>query len=696
MQGFRSIALLCIALFLQDAHAVHAAHAAQDMHAAHAVERERIDLNAGWKFFPGDEPLALQRAFDDSRWQKIDVPHTWNAQDGQDGGGNYRRGAGWYRRTLRLGRTLEGKRLYLQFDGASMKADVYVNGRHLGTHVGGFARFRFDATDAFELRTDNVIAVRVDNSNFGIPPTNADFTFFGGLYRSVSLLATDSVQITALDHASPGVYLVQQQVSAQRAQVLARVQIENHLPQVQLVSVRTLLFDSVGRKLQLQTTDVSLAAGGSQTIQQPLTIENPHLWNGIPDPYLYRVRVELRVAGRVRDAVDQPLGLRFFRIDPNEGFFLNGQHLSLHGVSRHQDRIDKGWAISAADETEDFALLRELGANAVRVAHYQQSDSWYERADRAGVAVWAEIPFVGDALATPEFIDNARQQLRELIRQNFNHPAIFFWGVGNETHQDAIADVVISQLAPLVRTEDPTRLSTYASDHSPEDPRNWHTDVLAMNKYFGWYYGDISDIGPFLDALHAAHPDARVGLSEYGAGGSIRQHSDRPSRPVATGAFHPEEYQNEFHEGHWRALAARPYIWGSFVWNLFDFATDARNEGDAPGRNDKGLVTYDRKTRKDAFYFYKANWNNAPVLYITSRRFSERTEAVTEVKIYSNAAAVELFVNGTSQGVQHGIDSVFRWPGVTLTEGRNAIEARARIASAALRDECIWNLRKPQ
>ena len=676
-RALRSVALLCVALGLQ---------------VAHGSQRERVDLNADWRFLPGDESLAMQRVFDDSGWQRVALPHTWNAQDGQDGGADYRRGAGWYRRILKLDGSFAGRRLLLQFDGASLKADVYVNGQHLGSHVGGFAAFRFDATGLLEPGADNVIAVRVDNGKLGIAPTSADFTFFGGLYRSVSLLATDRVHISTLDYASPGVYLVQRHVTSQRADVLSRVRVANDAPQEQTMTVRTLVFNAAGRKLRSLDTEVTVAPRETRTVEQPFMIEHPHLWDGLADPYLYRVRVELRVARRVRDTVDQPLGLRYFRVDPNRGLFLNDRHLSLHGVNRHQDRIDKGWAISAADEAEDFALLRELGANAIRVAHYQQSDSWYGRADRAGLVLWAEMPFVGEALNTPEFLDNLRQQLRELIRQNFNHPAIFFWGVGNETRNDAVADGLISQLAPLVREEDPTRLSTYASDHPPEDPRNWHTDVVAWNKYFGWYYGEAADLGPFLDSLHSMYPDARIGLSEYGAGASIRQHLPSASRPAPTGTFHPEGYQNDFHEAYWQALESRPYVWGSFVWNLFDFASDARSEGDTPGRNDKGLVTYDRRTRKDAFYFYKANWSSAPVLHITARRFSERTEPVTEVKIYSNADVVELFVNGTSQAAQHGTDGVFRWPSVKLKKGHNTIEAHATIKSQAVRDTCRWDL----
>jgi beta-galactosidase len=659
---------------------------------AAAEVRTLIDLNPGWRFHAGDQPGAQETGFDDSSWQAVDLPHTWNALDGEDGGNDYRRGAGWYRRHFSAEPALAGRRLYLQFDGAGLMADVYVNGRHLGNHRGGFAGFRFDATDALVPGRDNVIAVRVDNGHLGIPPTSADFTFSGGLYRSVSLLVTDPVQISAMDMGSPGVFVTQRNVSRDSADIEVRTEIENHEDSPRDVAVVSSVADANGAPVMLATATRRVGAHGSAEVVQSATISKPHLWDGRADPYIYSTKVELRVGASIRDAVTQPLGLRFFRADPDRGFFLNGHYLDLHGVNRHQDRIDKGWAISQADEAEDFSLVKELGCTAIRSSHYQQSQTWYGRCDRAGIVVWAEIPFVNQALATPEFLENARQQLRELIRQNYNHPAILFWSVGNET-SGAAADGIIASLAALVRQEDPTRLSTYASCHAIEDPRNWRTDVVGFNRYYGWYSGEIAEFARNMDETHALHPKAAFGVSEYGAGASIFQHEENPARPNTKGPWHPEEYQARLHEAYWRILSGRPYIWGKFVWCMFDFASDGRGEGDHLGRNDKGLVTYDRKTRKDAFYFYKANWSDEPVLHIASRRFAVRAQPSTDIRIYSNASKVSLTVNGVSLGARRAPDHVFVWPGVALSAGANHIEASADFGGRPVTDACDWTLR---
>ena len=657
--------------------------------ALRAMPRTEINLNAGWRFFSGDDPRASRPDFDDAGWPAVNLPHTWNAQDGEDGGNNYRRGAGWYRRHVRVDPALAGRRLYLQFDGASLMADVWVNGRHLGRHVGGFARFRFDATGALRPGEDNVLAVRVDNGRLGIPPTSADFTFFGGLYRSVSLLATDPVQVSVMDYGSPGVYITQKKVTPKTADLEVRAKLENHSEKACDIALRTAIIDAAGAVVCAAEKTCALGPQAATDATQPLTLAHPHLWNGRADPYLYTVRIEVWADGRLRDAVEQPLGVRFFHIDPDKGFFLNGRYLDLHGVNRHQDRIDKGWAISEADEAEDFALIRELGCTAIRVSHYQQADTWYGRCDQAGLVVWAEIPFVNEALDTPEFLDNAVQQLRELIRQNYNHPSIFFWSVGNETKGDA-ANRVLARLAAVAHEEDPTRLSTLASNHADDDPQNWHTDVVGFNRYLGWYKGRIADFAPEIDSIHARHPRSAFAISEYGAGASIYQHEENPPKPAPKGPFHPEEYQAELHEAYWAALKARPFVWGKFVWCMFDFASDGRNEGDHPGRNDKGLVTYDRKTRKDAFYFYKANWSDEPVLYITSRRFTPRTQAETEIKIYANAPEVEVSLNGVPLGRRTSSDHIFRWPAVKLVPGENHVQATAAFGGRTRTDSCTW------
>ncbi len=672
------------------------------VHAAPSGDgRQLINIDHGWRFLAADDSHGQDLAIDEKAWQPVDLPHTWNGLDGQDGGNNYRRGAGWYRRHLALDPSFKGRRLYLQFDGASLMADVYVNGVHLGNHKGGFARFRFDATDALHAGADNLIAVRVDNSDLGFPPAASDFTLFGGLYRDAWLLATDPVQVSAMDLASPGVFVEQHDVSESSARIIVRAELENHSPVPREVDVRIAVLDSAGSAVTGADASfrVHLVPNGSDEVVKPLAMARPHLWNARADPYLYSVRVELRpmaangAKGGLSDAVEEPLGLRSFAVDPDRGFLLNGRYLDLHGFNRHQDWPDKGWAITDEEEKVDFDLMMESGATAVRVSHYQQSQSWYERCDREGLVAWAEIPSWQKVLGDPSYTENAKQQLREMIRQNFNHPSICFWGVGNETY-GPYSDPLVIALNPVVHEEDPGRLSTYASNGENADPKNWRTDVVAFNRYFGWYSGKLEDFAAWLDRTRADHPGGRFGMSEFGAGASISQHAENAAAPEPRGPFHPEEYQNLVHEAYWEALRTRPYVWCKFIWCLHDFASDGRNEGDHPGRNDKGLVTYDRKVRKDAFYYYKANWSAAPVVHVASSRFTERTKAATEVKVYSNAPEVSLRVNGADLGVQTDPrgEHVFRWAGVTLSPGENRVLAIAKFGPLSVADSCIWVL----
>jgi beta-galactosidase len=695
MRVIRPILLAAVAL---------AASAATAAPVPTADGRQLASLNPGWKFLAADDAHAQEPGFDDGAWLPVDLPHTWNGLDGEDGGDNYRRGAGWYRRHLSVDASLAGRRLYLQFDGASLMADVYVNGVHVGKHRGGFARFLFDATGVLKPGADNLIAVRVDNGKLGIPPTSSDFTIFGGLYRGVWLLATDPVQVSTTDMGSPGVFIEQHDVGADSAGIIVRAELENHGTMPRLVDVRVTIMDSsrnpvAGADATFRT---QLVPGAPSEVVKPMSVARPRLWNAQRDPYLYTVRVELRpvaangAKGTLSDAVEQPLGIRSFSVDPDRGFILNGKYLDLHGFNRHQDWPDKGWAISDADEAVDFGILLDSGATAVRTSHYQDSQSWYERCDRAGIVVWTEIPNWQRGLETPEYLESDKQQLRELIRQNFNHPSVFFWGVGNETGGPA-ADAIAAAGAVVAREEDPGRLSTYASNHDAADPKNWHTDVVAFNRYYGWYGGGMGDFAPWLDRTRAAYPKGRFGMSEFGAGASIFQHTENPPRPEARGPWHPEEYQNLVHEAYWSALRDRPYVWGKFIWCLFDFASDGRNEGDHAGRNDKGLVTYDRKVKKDAFFYYKANWSSDPVLHVTSRRFVLRTEPLTDVKVYSNAPEVTLVLNGVSLGKRDdpGGSRVFRWQGVTLAPGENRVSAMAQFGAAEVTDSCVWTLKAP-
>ena len=665
---------------------------------AQAPLRQEIALNDQWHFRYGvaPDPAGLDRAA--AEWPVVTLPYTWNAADGADGGGDYARGTGWYVRQLRVDPSWAGKRIYVQFDGANRSAVVFLNGKKIGEHRGGFTRFRFDLTDALQPDGANTLAVAVDNADDGLAPVTADFTFFGGIYRGAKLLALDPVHVDVLDYASDGVYVTPRAVAAERAEFSVAARLHNDLARAESVLVRTVVRDADGNAVATQEDRCELPAQGAARSEQFFRLEHPHLWNGRADPYQYQLVVSVLADGVVRDEVRQAFGLRSFKVDPDRGFFLNGTHLDLHGVSRHQDRAGKGWAISAADEREDFALIEEVGATAIRVAHYPQSPLWFDLADARGMVLWAEIPVVNEVPATAAYTENARQQLRELIRQNYNRPSICFWGVGNETREvgetsgraqvnGPASDALIADLAELARQEDSTRLSVYASHHKPEDLRNFHTAVLGFNKYFGWYGGAAEDFGPWADEVHRRYPRLAFSMSEYGAGANPRQHEANAPKPVPTGAWHPEEYQSHYHEVYWQALSQRDYIWAKFVWNMFDFAADIRAEGEQPGINDKGLVTYDRKLKKDAFFWYQANWSSAPVLHLTSRRFTERPVGPTELKVYSNAPQVELWINGISCGRREADQHIFRWT-VDLAAGVNHVEARASFGGTPLTDEC--------
>jgi beta-galactosidase len=660
--------------------------------------RLRLDLDSGWRFHLGDVAAAQVPSFDDRGWSPVDTPHTWNAVDGADGGDNYHRGVGWYRQHRKVPEADRGKRLVLDFGAANQIADVWANGVYLGRHQGGYAEFRFDATAALRVGADNVLAVRVDNSyNADIPPLGADYTLQGGLYRDVTLWAVDPVGISMFDNAGPGVYLRQHGVSAASATVDVTTRLTDATAQDRPVVVRATLTDDEGKTVTARTgAPTTVRAQGGADDHETLVVDYPHRWDGVHDPYLYHVTVEVRDASSdaVLDAVTQPLGLRTISVDPDEGFFLNGHHLPLHGVALHQDRGGVGWAETSADRVQDFGLIRQIGANAVRMVHYQHDQEDYTLADQQGLVVWAELPLVSTITDSAAFTANAEQQLRELIVQNYNHPSIVFWSIGNEqAHDDRPTNALLTALAVMVRHLDPDRLSTYAnccvSDISAVVN---HTDVSAYNRYYGWYYGTVDRFGPWADSLHFANPSRDIGISEYGAGADPAQHSADLTPPSPIGAVHPEEYQAYYHERMWKQIVARPYIWGTFVWNMFDFASDSRAEGGAPGINDKGLVTRDRKIKKDAFYWYAANWSSAPVLYITSRRWTTRTAAGTQLKVYSNASTVTASLDGQPLGSRGSGDHIFLWNQVTLRPGANTVTVTAVVNGIPLTDTATWTL----
>jgi beta-galactosidase len=661
-----------------------------------ANERVDVILDSGWRFIRQDVPGAQTNGFDDSVWSVVNLPHTWNNLDGQDGGNNYYRGIGWYRVHCAVDGSYTNRHFFLKFDGAFLVTDVYLNGNYLGEHQGGFAAFVFDVTSHLNIGGDNVIAVKVNNAyNANIPPLSADFTFFGGIYRDVHLLVTDPVQISPLDYGSPGVYLKPTSVSSNSANLQVTTVVSNSTATAQTVTVRAVVTDAATNIVTTLTNVVTLPAASVSNVVASTVIANPHLWNGLADPYVYQAFIEIHNGTNVTDLVSQPLGFRWFSVDPTNGFFLNGRHYDLHGVDMHQDWLNCGWALTNAQRRTNFMFLKEIGATVVRLSHYQHHDETYQLADQNGIVLWSEIPWINSITASPAFYTNAIQQLVELIRQRYNHPAVVFWGLYNEIPSTSQTADLVSQLAQVAAQEDPTRLSTAAANTSDNASTTLYSQVIAFNKYYGWYGGVMTDFGPWADNFHATYPARMVGVSEYGAGSSIYQHSENPvTEPASAGPYHPEEYQNLFHESYWQAMKARPFLWGKFIWNMFDFAVDSRNEGDTPGRNDKGLVTYDRQVRKDAFYWYKANWTTNPMVYITGHTFTNRLTNAITAKVYANCDSVELFLNGASQGVTTSTNCIFTWP-LMLQAGPNTVQALGTKGSTNVTDSLIWMIPIP-
>jgi beta-galactosidase len=662
-----------------------------------ANNRADIILDSGWRFIRQDVPGAQTNNFDDSAWSVVNLPHTWNNLDGENGPGDgYYRGIGWYRSHYTVDGSYAGRQFFLKFDGAFSVADVWINGNYLGEHQGGFAAFVFDATSYVNVGGDNVIAVKVNNAfNANIPPLNADFTFFGGMYRDVHLLVTDPVQISPLDYGSPGVYLKPANVSSNSANLQITTVVSNSTAIDQTVTVRAIVTDAATNIVTTLTNVVTISAESASNIVASTTIANPHLWNGLSDPYQYQTFIEIYNGTNVTDIVSQPLGFRWFSIDPTNGFFLNGQHYDLHGVDMHQDWLDCGWALNDAQRQTNFMVLKEIGATAARLSHYEHSDFTYQLADQNGIILWSEIPLIDYITESPAFYTNAEQQLREMIRQRYNHPSVVCWSIFNEITQNSGPSPtnLVSQLAQIEAQEDPTRPSTAAADSGDGDPTTIYSQLIAFNKYYGWYSSPSNGFAAWADNIHKNYPTRCIGVSEYGAGASIYQHMDNTTPPANTATpFHPEEWQNTVHEINWQQMSSRPFLWCKFVWNLFDFASDTRNEGDTPGRNDKGLVTYDRQVRKDAFYWYKANWTTNPFVYITSRRFAPRglPNSAIGVKVYANCDSVQLLFNGISEGALTSTNHIYNWAGLTLTSGSNTVVAIGTAGSQSYTDSVVW------
>ena len=589
----------------------------------------------------------------------VSLPHTWNAKDGQDGGNDYWRGVGTYQ--IDLPDPTDGKRQFIEFKGANHVATVYCNGRLLGQHKGGFSTFRFDLTAAMRP-TGNVLRVDVSNAPSDIYPQTADFTFFGGLYREVSFIETAPAHFDLLKTGTNAVF-VTPMVSGTTRLDLFPVGAGGCTVSVDLKDASGAVVASASAPAEAHTV-------------LTLSVKAPHLWNGMADPYCYTAEASLLRGDEVLDTVAVDYGYRSFHVDPNTGFWLNGKNTPLHGVARHQDRLDKGWAISRADHEEDIALIKEVGANTVRLAHYQHDQYFYDLCDHTGFVVWAEIPFISRFIPGQEAHDNTLSQMTELVAQNYNHPSIFFWGISNEIligkdREDLRQN--LREVNALAKRLDPSRMTTMAQvTMTPmESEHNIITDVESYNHYFGWYFGEAADNGPWLDQFHAMYPDRCLGVSEYGAEAILKWHSAYPENHDYT-----EEYACEYHHDMLKTFAARPYLWATHLWNMFDFAADGRDEGGVQGRNNKGLVTYDRKTKKDAFYLYKAYWTTEPMLHVCGVRFVDRAPGERNVTVYTNCPSVTLILNGAEAATLEAVDHAAVFKDVPLKDGPNTVSAR--------------------
>ena len=586
--------------------------------------REITKIMKGWEFTGPDGTTTT-----------VDLPHTWNARDGQDGGNDYWRGTCIYRTHFAAPQfNTASHQVWIQFDGVNASAHVVLNGSPVCNHDGGYSTFRANITEL--LRDENEMTVEVDNSkNDRVYPQKADFTFYGGIYRDVSLMVVSKNHFTLDYFGGPGIRITPTVQGAD-----ASVQVTTWHDGEGEVSIE--LLDAAGN---------TVATGKGPDIT--LTIFNAHLWNGVKDPYLYSCKARLVVNGTVEDETTTRFGVRSFKVDPKKGFFLNGKSYPLHGVSRHQDRKGLGNAITREMHDEDMALIKEIGANTIRLAHYQHDQYFYDLCDEVGMVVWAEIPYISEHM--PNGRENTISQMKELIIQNYNHPCIVCWGVSNEitiSTKDK-KDMLDNhrQLNDLCHEMDKTRLTTLAcyAMCGPFNRSAHITDMVSWNLYLGWYVPGFILNDLWMGFFHLCFPNRPFGYSEYGAEGMPNLHSTHPHR-----GDHTEEYQAKYHEYMLRCFKRHPWMWATHVWNMFDFAADARDQGGEPGMNHKGLVTFDRKTKKDSFYLYKAWWSDEAFVHICSKRFVERTGSTATVKVYSNQSTVALYVNGNKVGEQTG------------------------------------------
>ena len=693
--------------------------------------RQTYSLNDDWRFYKGKLSGGEKVGLSETDFSYVTIPHTWNAEDGSDGGNNYYRGEGWYRRTLRWYHAADSKKIYLYFEGVSRVCEVFVNGRSVALHKGAYTAFYADITDALVIG-ENLIAVRADNTiTADVATQTGDFTQYGGMYRGVTLVTTDKIHIDT-SFGSSNLSILPTEVSADSAtiEVSAKVRNDSDVPAdaeavftfripkdgsiewIENIPASQLPFDPAsmttpdGETVFEKKEIITLQPGKTQEIRFTFLVSNPRLWNGLSDPFRYEGELKILSGSVLKDCVTEYVGIRTFVADPSKGGLLNGKSYNLRGVSRHQDRDGMGSALTEKEHNEDFALIYEMGANAVRLAHYPQSDYFYSLCDQYGLLVWAENAFVnsvgGDgSYESPDatraaFMDNVRMQLTELIRQQINHPSIVVWGIQNEVDPSyaVFMKAFCTELTELCHREDPTRLVTQATANGSNS--GWPSDLICSNLYPGWYYSDYTQLKSYIDKFRAHAGGRPVGISEYGIGANYLHHCEGIPAVVCKAdiPYQYEEYQSEAHESYLSQIADMDYLWCTFVWNMFDFGSDGRNEAQVGGINNKGLVSFDRTIKKDAFYLYKAAWSREPTVHICSSGFTLRERSNIAVKIYSNCDSVTLYVNGTqartitAKEAKQGI--VFIWDQIGLKGGRNEVRAVGKLGGETFTDETVW------
>ncbi len=658
--------------------------------------RKIIPFNNNWNFTK-----------DNINWESVTLPHTWNAVDGMDGKGEYYRGQCCYLNQLATPKLQDGQRVCLEILALSLSGKVFVNDKEVGRHEGGYSSFTVDITDFLHPCTDesglsveaapNTVTILADNTpHSNIYPQMADFTFYGGLYRGVNILILSRTHFEVGFHGASGLAITPEIIDAENLTSRSQTTDHNVCPSccfsgsmspkamIHLNSWITEPTPDYTVYYRITDGDGCLVAEAWRPSEDPkadILLSHPHLWQGVEDPYLYTCTAALVYRNETVDEISSRFGIRSFYVDPEKGFFLNGKPMMLRGVSRHQDRLYLGNALTRQQHYEDAALIHEIGANTVRLAHYQHSRDFYDACDEYGFIVWAEIPYISCQSDDPAAHENCRLQMEDLIYQNYNHPSICFWGISNEITIAGEKPGLVENhkdLNALVKKIDPSRLTTVAhvTMLSPDSELHGITDVESYNHYFGWYGGTYDNNEKWLDHFHSIHPEICLGLSEYGAEGIITYQPDEPKC-----RDYSEAYQAEYHEHMVKILMERPYLWSTHVWNMFDFGCAARNEGGTAGRNNKGLVTMDRKIRKEAFYVYKAYWSREPFVHLCGRRYAKRTGDTTTVKVYSNLSHVTLYVNGEAFATKY-CDKIFVFENVPMSDGFTYLTAEAGSAPA--------------